>query len=73
MSDSEFEKADRAAKRAEQRRKTAMGIEVAKMNALAMIGAAIRAQLPRFVAELSDAEWEKLKRDEDRRREGAKP
>jgi hypothetical protein len=69
MSDSEIEKADRAAKRAEQRRKTAMGIEVAKMKALATIMAA----LPKLVADLDDADWERLKRDEDRRRKRAKP
>jgi hypothetical protein len=52
--------------REEQRRRT---VEAAEAKARAMVNAAIR----RWVAGLSDAQWEKLKRDEDQRRKESKP
>jgi hypothetical protein len=34
---------------------------------------ALKPELPKLVPNLSDNEWERLKREEDQRREGAKP
>lgn len=55
--------------RAEQRRKTAEEIEAGKIKILE----ALKANFCRIVATLSDAEWEKLKREEDQRRRESKP
>jgi hypothetical protein len=56
-------------KRAEQRRETRRMIEVGKIKVLATLMAA----LPNMVARLSDDEWRRLRDNEDRRREQAKP
>jgi len=56
--------ADQRRQRVVQRIKTKAEIEAAKVKALDTIMAA----LPTLVAKLSDAEWENLKHNEDRRR-----
>jgi hypothetical protein len=58
----------------EQRRSaTAKLVEETTVKMKAQLLAAIKARLPEFVADLSDEEWEKLKREEDRRRAESKP
>ena len=51
------------------RRTTAELVAAAKAEALQ----ALKTALPKLVANLSDTEWKNLKREEDRRREEAKP